>query len=256
MLSRARTEQTLTDMAHDLKGPHGDQERRTIRSRAARLLAMWSPRRRRVQRLEVVGTDGEVIRDDSAAAGELDRQLGLVLSESVGVSGSARDRFLAFARSLEVAMRRLSRGDFVDVIHCVRDSALGPDGLPCRAWLAGGSVVEQLCSAYLGICGGSNPPARFNAALLTFIPKAMSLIATTYVAEPARYRPLSLSNTVHKFLAKALNRTLEAYCLEAVRPRPARICQPQGHGIECCGDSGHDGVRQPCWRADCRGGLV
>lgn len=54
--------------------------------------------------------------------------------------------------------------------------------------------------------------------MLTFIPKAASLIATSCVAEPSRYRPLTLSNTAHKLLAKAPNSALEAYCAEAVHP--------------------------------------
>lgn len=68
LLNRARTEQVLSDMASDLKGVEGDHERRIVRTRAARQLAMWSPRRRRVQRMEVAGLDGEVVRDSAAAA--------------------------------------------------------------------------------------------------------------------------------------------------------------------------------------------
>lgn len=70
LFGRART-------AHILKG---DAERQIDRSRAARQLAMWSPRRRRVQRLAVVGVDGEVLRDAGAAAVELARHWGLVFS--------------------------------------------------------------------------------------------------------------------------------------------------------------------------------
>lgn len=58
-LGRARTEQTLSELASGgrLEGPQGDQDQRNARSRAARQLALCSPRRRLVQRLEVVGVE-------------------------------------------------------------------------------------------------------------------------------------------------------------------------------------------------------
>lgn len=60
VLGRPRTEQVLTEMADDLKGLKGDLERRVVRFWAARQLTIWSPRRRHVQKLEVLASDGEV----------------------------------------------------------------------------------------------------------------------------------------------------------------------------------------------------
>lgn len=189
LLNRPRTEQVLSDMASDSKGLEGDHERRIVRSRAARQLAMWSPRRRRVQRMEVVGLDCEVVRGSAAVARELAPHWWPVFSASVGVSEAARDRFLSYTCDLGIQMRRLMQAEFVEVLRHARDSAPGPDGLAHRAWPLGGPLVERLLhAAYLDISAGRAPPSSFNSALLTFIPKAAPLNATAYLAEPAKYR--------------------------------------------------------------------
>lgn len=108
-------------------------------------------------------------------------------------------------------MRRLTQAGFVEVLRYLRDSAPDLDGLPYRAWLLGGPLVERLLyAAYLDTCAGRAPPSSFNLASLTFIPKSAPLNATACLAEPAKYGPLSLSSSVHKLLAN------EAQCVSAV----------------------------------------
>lgn len=142
------------------------------------------------------------------------RHWALVFGESVGISAFARGRFLAHARPSGVEMRRLSIDECLDVIGHVGDSAPGPCGLSYQAWLSAGSVVGHLLySAYLDLCLGASPPDGFNSALLTLLPKATSLITTSCVAGPSRYRPLTLSNTVHELLAEKLTSAVEAYCI-------------------------------------------
>lgn len=100
LLGRPRTEQTFSDTAADLKGHTGDQDWRTDRSCVVGQLRLRSPRRRRVQRPEVAGADGAVLHVAAGVARERARQWGPVLSVSVGISASARDRFLVLFEGL------------------------------------------------------------------------------------------------------------------------------------------------------------
>jgi hypothetical protein len=102
-----------------------------------------------------------------------------------------------------------------------RDGAPGPDGLPYAAWrLAGVGIIDVLYESYEAFMNGASLPPGFNDCLMVFIPKGEEAGDRGTVARtPAATRPISLSNTVSKFFALAVNFPLAQIAQFTVHPR-------------------------------------
>lgn len=71
----------------------------------------------------------------------------------------------------------------------------------------------------LALADGCEPPADFNVALLVFIPKGGVLPGMEgYEARAAQFRPLTLSNSCQKFIAKAFGVTLKRIAAAVTHP--------------------------------------
>lgn len=146
--------------------------------------------------------------------------LGAVFSGATGISSAAAERFLQHMRPFHDEVHRLSFDDFAAVASHVNRSSLGTYGVPYQAWLGGGGVPLRLVyEACVALTEGTIPPSDFNSALLAFIPKAGPLPGTDgYEGKAWQFRPLTLSNSCQKLIAKAFGAALENIAMQVVHP--------------------------------------
>lgn len=93
-----------------------------------------------------------------------------------------------------------------DIKHYWRHAphtAADPDGLTCKAWLAGGDrAARVVLRVLLHIVGGGVPPPTFNHTMLICIPKgAEAAGAAGALRPPGHTRPLGLKNVDSKTIA-------------------------------------------------------
>lgn len=211
---------TLEEMQLDLKRTDVDEKRRAIRARADRQLASWSPRNRRFASIVVLSAEGGRALGCDEAGAALQAHWAPVFEGSRGM-----DRALAapFLDSVVPTQRYIAPLDYEHFCMCLRHcphSAPGPDGVTYSAW---SHSVERganiLFGCYAALTSGSQPPEEFNAAYLVFVPKASpEHVGPVMSAAPAGYRPISLSNTSQKLIARAISQALEDYAAELVHP--------------------------------------
>lgn len=107
----------------------------------------------------------------------------------------------------------LTFAEFCEVTQNTKSSAPGPDGLPYAVWeLSGPLGAKILYDLYLQAITDGPLLEAINPSLMVFIPRVSLGVrpdAGDGVAEPGGFRPISLSNTAHKLVAKGLNATLE-----------------------------------------------
>lgn len=106
-LGRLQVAHILSDMRVELKGAAGEDERIAIRSRAHRRLARWSPMRRRIHRIIVLGSDGASLGCGRGAADALAAHWGPAFSKSRGISPAAARSCLQFAYTGSTSSARL-----------------------------------------------------------------------------------------------------------------------------------------------------
>lgn len=108
-------------------------------------------------------------------------------------------------------MRPLDFDAFTDTIRHTRNSSPEPNGLPDAAWTATGESRNRILNkACHGLPRGVPPPADFDYSLVVYFPNELGFSTPGIPsAAPDGARSITLSNTCHKLLAKAVNVTLE-----------------------------------------------
>jgi len=98
-------------------------------------------------------------------------------------------------------------GEVADFLARVKDSGVGPDGIPYSAWEAGGEDAALTLSGVANtMCETAVPPHRFNESLTVLPPKSTKPTDQERVIRPAdETRPLSLKNSDNKTVAGVVN---------------------------------------------------
>lgn len=114
--------------------------------------------------------------------------------------------------------------EFPEVIKHTNTKSPGLDGLPYSVWaLSGASGARLVYALYLQVVRDGVLPCEFNESLLVFIPMAtpgQHPEAGDGFADPWGFRPISLSKTLHKPVARGLNATLEKLAVHwSIAPR-------------------------------------
>ena len=101
-----------------------------------------------------------------------------------------------------------------------KDSAPGPDGIPCGVYrCAGGLGSKFLFHAYKAVLEGSVTPDCFAESRTVLIPKSSDVDNNgRIVRSPEALRPLTLCNCDCKLLASAICRGLQWYTMRCIHP--------------------------------------
>ena len=109
--------------------------------------------------------------------------------------------------------------EFEALLTSKRESAPGPDGLPCSVCRsAGGIGAKFLFAAYLAILQRSALPAGLRASRTVFIPKSSEVDAQGLLVRlPESLRPLTSCNCDCKVLTAAMCSGLRRYSIECIQ---------------------------------------
>lgn len=207
--------QVLSDFASELSAARTDNERHAARAKYARPLEAWGEVHRRITSFGIVLSDGSTATDVNGSASALAEHWAPIFNHSDDISDVSAHHFLSncCASPQVAALRPLDFDAFCHAIGHTRASSPGPDGLPYSVWDAAGDAGKRILDqAYQDLLRGFPPPPDFNRSLVVYIPKELDH------ASPARVRPITLSNTSHKLLAKAIKATLEKVAEITVHP--------------------------------------
>ena len=101
------------------------------------------------------------------------------------------------------------RHSVLALLDKVKDSGVGPDGIPYSAWAAGGEEgAETLKLITWWMMATGSAPESFNESIACFIPKPIDEEAELHCRSPNDVRPLSLKNSDNKICAGILNHGL------------------------------------------------
>ena len=97
-----------------------------------------------------------------------------------------------------------------ELLGRLQHSAPGPDGVPYAAWTATADITAgYLHAALLSLLAGCTPPHTFNSSFMVFLPKGGDAPGPSCSSRtPSATRPLNLSNTDQKILAKLIDKEL------------------------------------------------
>lgn len=214
-LGQANREAVVEDMAREVLRADGAEAKASIRARANRKLASWSPSRRRILTQVVVDADGNTAESAEAAEGLMFDDWGPIFSDDTPIDLAASEWLQQWVG--DIALPDLET--FTRMVHRTASSALGPDVLSYAFWHSHPDNVKCLYTCLQAICDGQDPPAWFNSSAVIFTPKATpSPTDSDCLAPPSRYRPLTLANASQKLVAKALNYILEGVASSTVSP--------------------------------------
>lgn len=153
-------------------------------------------------------------------------------------------RLLEYSRPLRggITLEPITFERFAEAVGHGRRSAPGPDGAPYTAWACNGEAgALALYKACLATISRATMPDWLSSSLLVFIPKTSpGAPGQPHDEAPASFRPIALSNTAQKVLAKAINITLEEIAQQVVNV-VARFCARASHGGQHYGDDAHPG---------------
>lgn len=214
--------QLLADFADELKKTRNDEEKHATRRRYSRPLEAWGELHRRVSTFGIVCDDGSVAEGVAASASALAAHWSPIFAGGGPIDATAAQRLLHHTNhSSQVSeLSPLSFDEFCSVVAHTRNSSPEPGGLPYSVWdVAGTSGRRILYRAYQALLSGVAPPSDFNRSLVVYIPKEADPNAAGIPAvPPATVRPITLSNTSHKLITKAVNSTLERVAPLTVHP--------------------------------------
>jgi hypothetical protein len=185
------------------------------------LAATWRTHRRRLILATIVGPEGLPCVSTEGAVALLAGHWGPIFQERK-IQAEAALEIMPFTPHVpENIVWKLDKYAFGELVAKPRDGAPGPDGIPYGAWrLAGQGIFDVLFRAYEAFLEGTPLPEGFNHSLMVFIPKGEEESDRGTVARtPGSTRPISLSNTVSKFFALAVNRPLAQVAALTVHPR-------------------------------------
>lgn len=215
-LRELRAQQAQGDMEHDLRKEVDPQARRAIRARAHRRIAAHAPRQyweRTARRLLTLPVRRRSWRTIGARSSP---------HLSARTAALSNDCFPMFAPlTLQSSSRRFPSTTSWRWLGAHVTRHLAPTECTtmhgCRAGRVGGLLI--LYKAYLAVLAGDSVPGWINASLVVFIPKsAPGSSGMPHAATPVNFRPISLSNTSQKLIAKALNMTLEVISQDVAHP--------------------------------------
>ena len=109
---------------------------------------------------------------------------------------------------------------FDELLAVKKDSAPGPDGIPCGVYrCAGGLGSKFLLHAYKAVLEGSVTPDCFAESRTVLIPKSSDVDNNErIVRSPEALRPLTLCNCDCKLLASAICRGFQWYTMRCIHP--------------------------------------
>ena len=130
------------------------------------------------------------------------------------------DEFIQVIPKIKYTFKDISNYEFLDLLQRLRDSAPGPDGLPYSIWKhTASTLAEFLWAALQALLAGAPPPPGFNSSILVFLAKGPDPTnSTTTTRTPSCTRPLNLSNSDQKILAKLLDSVLAPFAAQMVHP--------------------------------------
>ena len=123
----------------------------------------------------------------------------------------------------------VDKTDFDELIAMKKDSAPGPDGIPCGAYKCARNLGSQfLFNAYRALLEGGTVPDHFAESGTVFIPKTSDIDDNgRVIRSPDALRPLTLRNCDCKLLTTAICRDLHWYTMRCIHPSQRCISSRQ-----------------------------
>ena len=117
--------------------------------------------------------------------------------------------------------------EFEELLACKRESAPGPDGLPCSVRLsADGIGTKFLFAASQAALRGAVLHQGFGACRTVFIPKTSEVdVQGLLIRSPGSFRPLTVCNCDCKILTAAMCSRLQRYSIECIHPHQRCVTQ-------------------------------
>ena len=111
-----------------------------------------------------------------------------------------------------------------DKLMVTKESAAGPDGIPCSFRRCAGGLASQ---AYKHVLQGGVIPAHFSESRTFFIPKSSDINDNgRIVRSPEALHPLTLCNCDCKILTTAICRGLHWYTMRCIHPSQRDASHP------------------------------
>ena len=173
-------------------------------------MAAWSPKQRRIGLEAVTDLEGNPANSFEESAALLVNHWGPIFKAKPANKQWMRWLLNHACEPLSDIIWKLPYDMFLEMARKIPKSAPGPDGIPFRALLTQPAMVEELWAIYstcVDDCeqGPGYLAPGFNHSLTAFLPKPLpdTAIATSNRA-PGSTRPITLSNTYAKMIAKPL----------------------------------------------------
>lgn len=197
----------------EANGAQGEMARSRARNQARALdkrAKFWSPWARRRSVRGIMAEDGSLATSPADMAQEIARYWGTIFTHQQPLAPEARRYAERFAgglpRGFETAAPPMRR-HLHRLLAKVRDSALGPDGLPFEAWRVHPIFGDVIFACTLHVATGARMPLSFNEVLAIFAPKGEEQgdLPSSVIRKAADLRPLGLKNTGNKLVAGLFN---------------------------------------------------